>query len=170
MLASPRFGERLATYWLDLVRYADTVGYHGDQDHAITPYRDWVINSFNRNQPFEQFVIEQLAGDLLEQPSLDQRIATGLHRMNIKNNESGINKQDYRNRETVDRVNTTGTVWLGTSIACSQCHSHKYDPFTQRDYYRLFAFFNNTLIEVKHTNATTYHPGTRNPEPGTLPA
>ena len=144
LFASDHFGERWGRHWLDLARYADTFGYERDD---VRPnawrYRDWVINSFNRNQPFEQFVIEQLAGDLLEQPSLDQRIATGLHRMNIKNNESGINREDYRNRETVDRVNTTGTALLGLTIGCGQCHSHKYDPISQQEYYQFYAFFNN---------------------------
>jgi len=144
LLESEHFGERWGRHWLDLARYADTFGYERDD---VRPnawrYRDWVIRSFNRNQPYDQFVIEQLAGDLLDNPSLDQRIATGLHRMNIKNNESGINKEDYRNREMVDRVNTTSTSMLGLTLGCCQCHSHKYDPFSQVDYYQLYAFFNN---------------------------
>jgi hypothetical protein len=144
LLASDHFGERWGRHWLDLARYADTFGYERDD---VRPnawrYRDWVINSLNRNQPFDRFVIEQLAGDLLDQPSLQQRIATGLHRMNIKNNESGINREDYRNRETVDRVNTTGTAFLGLTIGCGQCHSHKYDPISQKEYYQFYAFFNN---------------------------
>jgi hypothetical protein len=144
LLASDHFGERWGRHWLDLARYADTFGYERDD---VRPnawrYRDWVINSFNRNQPFDQFVIEQLAGDLLDRPSLEQRIATGLHRMNIKNNESGINREDYRNREMVDRVNTTGTALLGLTIGCGQCHSHKYDPISQKEYYQFYAFFNN---------------------------
>ena len=115
LLASEHFGERWGRHWLDLARYADTFGYERDD---VRPnawrYRDWVIRSFNQNQPYDQFVTEQLAGDLLDAPSLDQQIATGLHRMNIKNNESGINKEDYRNREIVDRVNTTGTASAGS--------------------------------------------------------
>ncbi|MFP6764169.1 MAG: DUF1549 and DUF1553 domain-containing protein, partial [Planctomycetaceae bacterium] len=106
-------------------------------------YRDWVIRSLNQNQPFDDFVVEQLAGDLLANPGQEQLIATGLHRMNIKNNESGINQEDYRNRETVDRINTTGTALLGLTIGCAQCHTHKYDPISQSEYYRLYAFFNN---------------------------
>jgi hypothetical protein len=144
LLASEHFGERWGRHWLDLARYADTFGYERDD---VRPnawrYRDWVIRSFNRNQPYDQFVTEQLAGDLLDTPSRDQQIATGLHRMNIKNNESGINKEDYRNREIVDRVNTTSTALLGLTIGCAQCHSHKYDPISQTEYYQFYAFFNN---------------------------
>ena len=151
LLASDHFGERWGRHWLDLARYADSFGYERDD---VRPnawrYRDWVIQSFNRNQPYDQFLTEQLAGDLLDDSSIEQQIATGLHRMNIKNNESGINKEDYRNREMVDRVNTTSTSMLGITLGCCQCHSHKYDPFTQVDYYRLYAFFNN--IELIDTD------------------
>ena len=151
LLASDHFGERWGRHWLDLARYADSFGYERDD---VRPnawrYRDWVIQSFNRNQPYDQFLTEQLAGDLLGDCSIEQQIATGLHRMNIKNNESGINKEDYRNREMVDRVNTTSTSMLGITLGCCQCHSHKYDPFTQGDYYRLYAFFNN--IELIDTD------------------
>lgn len=162
LLASKHFGERWGRHWLDLARYADSFGYERDD---VRPnawrYRDWVIQSFNNNQPFDQFVIDQLAGDLLDEPTLDQKIATGLHRMNIKNNESGINKEDYRNRETVDRVNTTGTALLGLTIGCCQCHSHKYDPLTQEDYYSFYAFFNNVEekdvdIEGSETDRARY--------------
>lgn len=146
LLDSDHFGERWGRHWLDLARYADTFGYERDD---VRPnawrYRDWVVDSFNRNQPYDQFVVEQLAGDLLAEPSLEQRVAAGLHRMNIKNNESGINKEDYRNREMVDRVNTTSTALLGLTLGCCQCHSHKYDPFTQTEYYQLYAFFNNVV-------------------------
>jgi hypothetical protein len=144
LVASEHFGERWGRHWLDLARYADSFGYERDD---VRPnawrYRDWVIRSFNSNQPFDQFVVEQLAGDLLDDPQRDQLIATCLHRMNIKNNESGINKEDYRNRETVDRVNTTSTSLLGLTVGCAQCHSHKYDPISQTEYYQLYAFFNN---------------------------
>ena len=150
LLASDQFGERWGRHWLDLARYADSFGYERDD---VRPnawrYRDWVVQSFNNNQPYDQFLIEQLAGDLLEKPSQNQQIAVGLHRMNIKNNEAGINREDYRNREMVDRVNTTSTAMLGITLGCCQCHSHKYDPFTQTDYYQLYAFFNN--IEPKDT-------------------
>ena len=157
LLASEHFGERWGRHWLDLARYADTFGYERDD---VRPnawrYRDWVIQSINRNQPFDEFVIEQLAGDLLPEPTRGQQLATGLHRMNIKNNESGINKEDYRNRETVDRVNTTGTALLGLTIGCCQCHSHKYDPLSQDDYYSLYAFFNNVEekdVDIEGTQA-----------------
>ncbi|MEZ6035373.1 MAG: PSD1 and planctomycete cytochrome C domain-containing protein [Planctomycetaceae bacterium] len=157
LLASEHFGERWGRHWLSLARYADTFGYERDD---VRPnawrYRDWVIRSFNQNQPYDQFVTEQLAGDLLDTPSRDQQIATGLHRMNIKNNESGINKEDYRNREIVDRVNTTSTALLGLTIGCAQCHSHKYDPISQTEYYQFYAFFNNASeldVEIEGTPA-----------------
>ena len=149
LLASPHFGERWGRHWLDLARYADSFGYERDD---VRPnawrYRDWVIGSVNDNQPYDQFIIEQVAGDLLPDATLSQRIATGLHRMNIKNNESGINKEDYRNRETVDRVNTTATSVLGLTVGCAQCHNHKYDPISQREFYSFYAFFNN--VEEKN--------------------
>ena len=144
LLASKRFGERWGRHWLDLARYADSFGYERDD---VRPnawrYRDWVISSINRNQPYDQFILEQLAGDLLPAATIEQQIATGMHRMNIKNNESGINKEDYRNRETVDRVNTTATAMLGLTLGCAQCHSHKYDPISQAEFYQFYAFFNN---------------------------
>ena len=144
LLASPHFGERWGRHWLDIARYADSNGYERDdvRPHAWR-YRDWVIESFNRDQPYDQFVIEQLAGDLLPEATIAQKAATGFHRMTLTNTESGINKEDYRNREVVDRVNTTGTALLGISIGCAQCHSHKYDPLTQKEYYQFYAFFNN---------------------------
>ncbi len=162
LLASPHFGERWGRHWLDLARYADSFGYERDD---VRPnawrYRDWVINSINRNQPYDQFIKEQLAGDLLPGSTLEQKIATGLHRMNIKNNESGINKDDYRNRETVDRVNTTATSVLGLTLGCAQCHSHKYDPIPQSDFYSFYAFFNNIdekdiAIEGSPADRATY--------------
>ena len=146
LLASPHFGERWGRHWLDLARYADSFGYERDD---VRPnawrYRDWVIQAFNQDLPHAEFAIRQLAGDLLPGTPLDGQLAAGLHRMNIKNNESGINKEDYRNREIVDRVNTTATAFLGITIGCSQCHDHKYDPFTQSDFYRLYGLFNNTI-------------------------
>jgi len=148
LLASPHFGERWGRHWLDLARYADSFGYERDD---VRPnawrYRDWVIDAINRDLPHAEFAIRQLAGDLLPGTPLDGQLAAGLHRMNIKNNESGINKEDYRNREIVDRVNTTATAFLGITIGCSQCHDHKYDPFTQSDFYRLYGLFNNTIPE-----------------------
>jgi len=144
MLASQHFPERWGRHWLDLARYADSFGYERDD---VRPnawrYRDWVVRSINRNQPYDQFIIEQIAGDLLPDPTTEQLIATGLHRMNIKNNESGINKDDYQNRETVDRVKTTATSVLGLTFECAQCHDHKYDPISQAEFYQFYSFFNN---------------------------
>ena len=144
LLASPHYGERQARPWLDQARYADTNGYEKDGGRSIWPYRDWVIRAFNRDLPFDQFTIEQIAGDLLPNATLDQRIATGFHRNTMVNTEGGIDDEEFRVAAVVDRVNTTMQVWMGTTIACAQCHDHKYDPFTQKEYFQLFAFFNNT--------------------------
>jgi hypothetical protein len=141
LLASPHFGERLAIYWLDLVRYADTVGYHGDQVRGVAPYRDYVIQAFNDNMPFDQFTREQLAGDLLPEPTEAQRIATGYNRLNMVTREGGAQEQDYVVRYAADRTRTTASVWLGSSLGCAQCHDHKFDPFTIQDFYRFGAFF-----------------------------
>ena len=141
LLASKHFGERLAIYWLDLVRYADTVGYHGDQERGAAPYRDYIINAFNDNMPFDQFTREQLAGDLLESPTQTQLIATGYNRMNMVTREGGAQDKDYLARYATDRTRTTATVWLGSSLGCAQCHDHKFDPFTTKDFYRFAAFF-----------------------------
>jgi len=144
LLAKPAFGEHWARMWLDLARYADSAGYADDPPRTIWAFRDYVIRSFNQNKPFDQFTIEQLAGDLLPNPTEEQLVATAFHRNTLTNNEGGTNDEEFRNVAVVDRVNTTMTVWMGTSIACAQCHSHKYDPITQREYFQLFAFFNNT--------------------------
>ncbi len=141
LLASPHFGERLAIYWLDLVRYADTAGYHGDQIRGASGYRDYVINAFNANMPFDQFTREQLAGDLIPNATLDQKLASGYNRLNMVTREGGAQEGDYIARYAADRVRTTSTVWLGSSMACAQCHDHKYDPFSMRDFYRFAAFF-----------------------------
>ncbi len=141
LLASPHFGERLAIYWLDLVRYADTVGYHGDQVRGASGYRDYAIDAFNANMPFDQFTREQLAGDLLSNPSLDQLLASGYNRLNMVTREGGAQEEDYVARYAADRVRTTASVWLGSSLGCAQCHDHKFDPFTQKDFYRFGAFF-----------------------------
>lgn len=141
LLASPHFGERLAIYWLDLVRYADTAGYHGDQIRGASGYRDYVINAFNANMPFDQFTREQLAGDLIPNATLDQKLASGYNRLNMVTREGGAQEGDYIARYAADRVRTTSTVWLGSSLACAQCHDHKYDPFSMRDFYRFAAFF-----------------------------
>ena len=142
LLASPRFGERFGRHWLDQARYADTNGYTVDSERKIWPYRDWVIQAINDDMPFDRFTIEQLAGDLLKSPTQDQLVATGFHRNTLVNQEGGSDKEQFRVESAVDRVNTTGAVWLGLTVACAQCHSHKFDPLTQHEYYQLFAFFN----------------------------
>ena len=141
LLASPHFGERMAVPWLDAVRFADTVGYHGDQNQNIFPYRDYVIESFNRNKPFDQFTIEQIAGDLLPNPTVEQRIATGFNRLNMMTREGGAQPAEYLAKYQADRVRTVSTAWLGSTLACAECHDHKYDPFTAKDFYSLAAFF-----------------------------
>lgn len=155
-LASPRYGERWAQPWLDLARYADSNGFQADQLRDSWAYRDWVIQSINRDQPFDQFTVEQLAGDLIPGATLDQKIATGFHRTVTCNVEAGVHPEENRVNQIFDRVNTTGAAFLGTTLECCQCHNHKYDPFTQDDYYRLFAFFNNTPLEVKLTSGVSY--------------
>jgi hypothetical protein len=148
LLASPHYGERWATPWLDAARYADSNGYQRDGHRTIWPYRDYVIRALNADMPFDQFTIEQIAGDLLPNATLDQQIATGFHRCTTVNVEAGTDEEENRTNQVIDRVNVTGTVWLGTTLECCQCHNHKYDPFTQRDYYQFFAFFNNTPKET----------------------
>lgn len=144
LLASDAYGEHQARHWLDLARYADSAGYADDPPREIWAYRDWVIRAFNSNQPFDQFTIDQLAGDLLGDPTEDQLIATAFHRNTMTNSEGGTDDEEFRNVAVVDRVNTTMSVWMGTTMACAQCHDHKYDPFTQKEYFELFAFLNST--------------------------
>lgn len=143
LLASPRFGERMAMYWLDLVRFADTVGYHGDQDHNIAPYRDWVVDALNANLPFDQFTREQLAGDLLPNATTAQQVASGYNRLLQTSHEGGIQKKEYDAIYAADRVRNVSAVWMGATVGCAQCHDHKYDPFTMRDFYALSAFFSD---------------------------
>ena len=144
LLDSPHYGEKWAMHWLDLARYADSDGYEKDlvRPHAWR-YRHWVINALNDDMPFDRFTIEQIAGDLLPHADTEQKVATGFHRNTLKNREGGVKIEQFRFEEVVDRTNTVGTVWLGLTIACAQCHDHKYDPITQKDYYSLFSFFNN---------------------------
>lgn len=144
LLASPHFGERWGRHWLDLARYADSDGYEKDRPRPYAYlYRDWVIDAINRDLPFDQFTIEQLAGDLLPNATLGQKIATGFHRQTLTNTEGGVDQEEFRCKAVVDRVNTTGAVWLGLTVGCAECHSHKYDPISQREFYQLFAFFND---------------------------
>jgi hypothetical protein len=142
LLASPRFGERMAMHWLDLARYADTDGYEKDGHRQMWPYRDWVIQAFNNNMPFDEFTIEQLAGDMLPSPTRDQLIATAFNRNNPTTSEAGSDPDEFAAKYAIDRVNTTANVWLGLTTQCAECHDHKFDPITTEDFYRLFAFFN----------------------------
>ena len=144
LLASPAYGEHWGRSWLDLARYADSAGYADDPPRPIWAFRDYVIRAFNANKPFDQFTVEQIAGDLLPDPGEEQLIATAFHRNTMTNSEGGTNDEEFRNAAIVDRVNTTMAVWMGTSMACAQCHTHKYDPITQTEYFRMFAFLNNT--------------------------
>jgi hypothetical protein len=144
ILEKKSYGEHWARMWLDLARYADSAGYADDPPRKIWAYRDYVIRSFNDNKPFDRFTIEQLAGDLLPHPTAEPLIATAFHRNTLTNNEGGTSDEEYRNVAVVDRVNTTMAVWMGTSMACAQCHTHKYDPITQEEYFRFFALLNNT--------------------------
>jgi len=142
LLASPHYGERWARHWLDQARYADSHGYTIDGPRSMWPWRDWVIAALNDDMPFDRFTIEQLAGDLLPDATKRQRVATGFHRNSMINQEGGAKPEQFRNEVAVDRVNTTGAVWLGLTVGCAQCHTHKYDPLTHTEYFRLFAFFN----------------------------
>jgi hypothetical protein len=169
LLASPHFGERWGRHWLDMARYADSDGFLGD---TVRPnawrFRDWVIDAINADLPFDEFTVEQIAGDLLPRATLSQITATGFHRNAARNTEAGVDKEEARFQNLADRVNTTGRVWMGLTVGCAQCHTHKYDPITIRDYYSLYAFFNNTedreeaknkaqtLIEAKKSRRETY--------------
>jgi hypothetical protein len=144
LLNSPHYGERWARPWLDLARYADTQGFEKDNRRTMWPYRDWVIKALNENMPFDQFTIEQIAGDLLPNAAQDQKVATGFHRNTMTNTEGGTDNEEFRHEAIVDRINTTMSVWMGTTFNCAQCHNHKYDPFTAKDYYNFYAFLNHT--------------------------
>jgi hypothetical protein len=144
LLASPRYGERWAKIWLDLARYADTQGYEKDNRRSIWPYRDWVIRAINSNLPYDQFTVAQIAGDLLPDPSVEDLIATGFHRNTMTNTEGGTDDEEFRDAALRDRVATTGQVWMGQTWGCAQCHSHKYDPLSHKEFYQLYAFFNQT--------------------------
>ena len=152
LLASTRYGERMAYRWLDAARYADTNGYQLDGEREMWRWRDWVIEAFNRNLPFDQFVIEQLAGDLLPNPTLEQRIATAFNRNHRGNSEDGLVPEEYAVEYVVDRVDTVSTVFLGMTMGCARCHNHKYDPFTQKEYYQLYAYFNSIPEDGRFSN------------------
>ena len=159
LLASPRYGERMAQRWLDNARYADTNGYQTDGERVMWRWRDWVIEAFNRNMPFDQFTVEQIAGDMLPSATLDQKIATGFNRNHRGNSEGGVIPEEYAVEYVVDRVDTTATVWLGLTAGCARCHDHKYDPISQKEFYQLFAYFNNVPERgkaIKYGNSPPY--------------
>ncbi len=155
LLDSPRFGERMAVEWLDIARYADTHGYQYDRFRPVWPYRDWVIQAFNQNLPFDQFVTWQLAGDLLPNPTKNQRLATAFNRLHMQNEEGGVVEEEFRVAYVTDRVNTMGTAFLGLTFECCRCHDHKYDPLSQKDFYSLFSFFQN----IDESGQTSYFTG-----------
>jgi hypothetical protein len=164
LLGSKHYGERMAIYWLDLVRFADTVGYHGDQVHAIAPYRDWVIDAFNANMRFDQFTVEQLAGDLLPNATTAQKVATGYNRLLQTTHEGGAQAKEYLAIYAADRVRNFGSVWLGGTIGCAQCHDHKFDPYKAKDFYSLAAFFADVKELGDFKGSPNRNPTTRPPE------
>ncbi len=164
LLNSAHYGERMAAHWLDLARFADTSGYHFDGTRYMWLWRDWSIRAFNENMPYDQFTVEQLAGDLLPNPTQSQRVATGFCRNNMTTDEGGADPDEYLNKYVVDRVNTLGNVWLGVTIGCAECHDHKYDPITTRDFYRLYGFF-NSVPEKGLDRIRTDNPPPRIPVP-----
>lgn len=156
LLTSKHYGEKMAIHWLDAVRYADTVGYHGDQERDATPYRDYVIGSFNENKPYDQFTREQLAGDLLSNPTIEQLVASSYNRLNQISREGGIQDKEYIKKYQSERVRTTATTWLGSTMACAECHDHKFDPFTAKDFYSMAAFFADILEKGAYTGDGSY--------------
>lgn len=165
LLKSPRYGEHMGRFWLDAARYGDTHGLHLDNYREMWPYRDWVIKAFNDNKPFDAFIVEQLAGDLLPNPTLDQLIATGFNRCHVTTNEGGSIEEEVYVRNVLDRVETTGTVFLGLTVGCARCHDHKFDPFTMKDFYSFFGFFNNIDGGPMDGNAAQHPPVVKVPRP-----
>ena len=165
LLESPRYGEQMARVWLDAARYGDTHGLHLDNYREAWPYRDWVIRAFNTNKPFDRFIVEQLAGDLLPDPAADQIIATGYNRCHVSTNEGGSIEEEVYVRNIVDQVDTNGTVFLGLTTGCARCHDHKYDPIRAKDYYQLFAFFNNIDGPAMDGNSSKWEPIVQVPSP-----
>ena len=165
LLDRPQYGEHLAHFWLDAARYGDTHGLHFDNYREMWPYRDWVVNAFNRNMRFDQFTVEQLAGDLLANPSIQQQTATGFNRCNVTTSEGGSIRDEVYVRYAGDRVNTTSTVWMGLTAGCASCHDHKFDPITQKEYYKLSAFFNNVSEDAMDRNRKDPAPIIKLPTP-----
>ncbi|MDE0826563.1 MAG: PSD1 and planctomycete cytochrome C domain-containing protein [Akkermansiaceae bacterium] len=159
LLASPHFGERMAIYWLDLARYADTAGYHSDKERDVTPYRDYVIKAFNENKPYDQFIVEQLAGDLMENPTTEQYVATTFNRVNQVSEEGGIQDKEYIAKYYAERVRTTSVAFLGATMGCAECHDHKFDPFTTKDFYAMEAFFADIYEKGAYNGDGRYNEG-----------
>ncbi len=165
LLNSPRYGEHMARYWLDAARYADSHGYHIDSERSMWKWRDWVVNAFNDNMPFDQFTVAQLAGDLLPEPTMDQKIASGYVRCNMSTGEGGAIDAEYQAKYTFDRVETTATIWMGLTLTCARCHTHKYDPIAHKEYYGLYSFFNNLDEAVMDGNKPNPDPFIKLPTP-----
>ena len=164
-MTKPEYGEHLGRFWLDVARYGDTHGLHLDNYREMWPYRDWVIEAFNKNMPFDKFTIEQLAGDLLPEPTLEQQIATGFNRCHVTTSEGGSIDEEYYVQYAIDRADTTSTVWMGLTVGCAQCHDHKYDPITQKEFYQLYAFFNNITEKAMDGNRKDSPPVVKLPTP-----